>query len=449
MGDIFDQVAQPQQQAPAAQPQGDVFDQVASGVHTQSQQQTPAAQPGFWSRAYEGSPLPGIGQAFRQSIADFVKGPDQATQAFTEMVGSLSQGNFADAAHHAAKLLTGSENPFQDAAKQVIKEYTTDSINNLKKIRGGDLSELPAGVAAQNYVKDVKAGNTSGAIGDVIGGTASVLPMLLGDEASVENAAKPVEIVKGAVEKAKPLVSEEAAGVTGQPEVQSAVRDVAKATEPTAIETPSIRSSVESAADQVYARSKGAYAQLDEATGGRFQRFTDQIKNLQQKMNEVSGIDDSAFEQYELKRNEIETVQNNLIEQLVEEGKIDPKLADQAKADFKQSMALYDLDNAVKSSTTGVRPEQAVSGSTPEMLDPAKLNTRLQKLNDSGRLAQAVGEDGATQLIQRVDGALRSRTSAISRAKFVKQVLKYTAIGSVAITGGTGLAHVLAGGGGK
>jgi hypothetical protein len=448
MGDVFDQISQqPTATAPAAQPQGDVFDQVASGVHSQPQQQTPATQPGFLSRAYETSPLPGIFDAAKQSIADFVKGPDQAAQAFNEMIGSLSQGNFSDATHHAAKLLTGSENPFRDAARSVVKEYTQNALNNLKKIQQGDVSELPAGNAVKNYVADVKAGNTSGAIGDVVGGATSILPMLLGDEASVGKVKGAIaDTAEGVAGKVKPLVSEEAAGVTGQPEVQSAVRDVAKATEPTAVETPSIRSSVESAADEVLAKSKGAYQTLDEASGGRWQRFSDQIKNIQQKMNEVAGIQDDVYEQLELKRNEIETVQANLVDQLVSEGKIDAGLADEAKANFKKAMSLQDLDAAVKSSTTGVRPEQAVSGSTPEMLDPAKLNTRLQKLNDSGRLQQAVGEQGATQLIQRVDGALRSRTAAISRAKFVKQVLKYSAIGSAALAGGGGLAHVLAGG---
>jgi hypothetical protein len=145
----------------------------------------------------------------------------------------------------------------------------------------------------------------------------------------------------------------------------------------------------------------------------------------------------------------LETAQANLMEQLVEDGKISPELAEQAKADYRQAQAIYDLDSAVKASTKGVRPEQSTATSTAEYLDPQKLDLRLQKLQDSGRLAQAVGEQGATQLIQRVDGALRSRTTAISRAKFVKQVLKYTAIGSAAITGGTGLAHVLAGGGGR
>jgi hypothetical protein len=137
------------------------------------------------------------------------------------------------------------------------------------------------------------------------------------------------------------------------------------------------------------------------------------------------------------------------VDDLVSQGKIDAGLADEAKGNFKRAMALSDLDSAVKASTTGVRPEQAVTGSTPEMLDPAKLNTRLQKLNDSGRLAQAVGKDGATQLIQRVDGALRSRTTAISRAKFVKSALKYTGYGTAALVTGKGLAHILSGGGGK
>jgi hypothetical protein len=73
------------QQQPAASDNGNPFSAIATSARQQQ-----AAQPGFLERAYSTSPLPGIFHAAQQSIADFVKGPDQANQAFQEMVGSLS-----------------------------------------------------------------------------------------------------------------------------------------------------------------------------------------------------------------------------------------------------------------------------------------------------------------------------------------------------------------------
>ena len=87
--------------------------------------------------------------------------------------------------------------------------------------------------------------------------------------------------------------------------------------------------------------------------------------------------------------------------------------------------------------TTGVRPEMAVAGSTPEMLDAGKLLPRLNKLNDSGRLAQAIGEDAAAKLIQDVDKAARTKASAISRVKLAKQI----AVGAATVGGAGYLGH--------
>src|SRR6266699_3368612 len=96
MADVFDQVAsQPTQQSPAQT--GDVFDQVGQPQPDQQQQQ-PAEQPGFFSRAYETSPLPGIVDAAKGAISDFVNTPVQGEQNFHAMVDSLKSGNFCDAA---------------------------------------------------------------------------------------------------------------------------------------------------------------------------------------------------------------------------------------------------------------------------------------------------------------------------------------------------------------
>jgi hypothetical protein len=68
---------------------------------------------------------------------------------------------------------------------------------------------------------------------------------------------------------------------------------------------------------------------------------------------------------------------------------------DAAKVSCKKAQALCDRDAAIKASTSG----RAGVGKGVEAVDPKKLVPRLHKLYDSGRLQQAVGEDGANALI--------------------------------------------------
>jgi len=183
--------------------------------------------------------------------------------------------------------------------------------------------------------------------------------------------------------------------------IRSVLSDAAKDAGVPAPSATSIRSVAEQLGDATYAKSKAAYQALDDASGGRWQRFDDSIKNISDKMDEVAGVDDEKFDQLAAKRTEIETNQQKMIDQLVSDGKIDPKLADQAKADYKTSQALYDLDTQIKASTSG----RAGIGNGVETVNPKSLSTRLNKLYDSGRLQQAVGEDRAAQLLTHADTA--------------------------------------------
>lgn len=417
-----------QQQAPA-QNSDDPFASVAQAVQPSQQQN----QPGFLQRAYETSPIPGIVDAARGSVHDFANAPQQQANAFHAMTDSLGAGDWRGAANHAMSLLFGTANPFQDAAKGVINDYA-----KLAKTKAADAaSQLPGASAVTNYARDVKAGNTAGAIGDVVGGVASVAPLLLGDEASAAKAKSAASTVADtaadAAAKVKPLVSEEAAAETAQPEVQSAIRDAAerenikiRAIEGSAPEAPpSIRDAIGDVSDQIKARSQAAFQQLDEATGGRFQRFSDTIDNLREKANEVAGIDDDKFDELTQKANDVEQAQSDLIDKLTAEGRIDPDTAENAKADYRQSQALKDLSQQIRNSSTGLRPE--IGEGTPETVDPAKLSPRLNKLYDSGRLQQAIGDEGAAKLVKQVDEALRQKQSAIKTAKLVKTVAKYGA----------------------
>jgi hypothetical protein len=107
------------------------------------------------------------------------------------------------------------------------------------------------------------------------------------------------------------------------------------------------------------------------------------------------------YAELEQKQNEIETSQAQLIEDMKEAGKVDPALADEARANYKKAQALYDMDSQVKMSTTG----RAGVGKGVETVDPNKLAPRLHKLYDSGRLQQAVGDDRAATLIDHAETA--------------------------------------------
>jgi hypothetical protein len=418
-----------QQQAPAQQTSpDDPFAPIAQAVAPSQQD-----QPGFWSRAYETSPLPGMIDAAKNSVNHFIDAPDQHTADLHDMVTALSAGDLRGAAGKAAKLLTGSENPFSNAAQSVVKLYVDDAKANYQKLKGGNLSDIPAGNAATNYVSDVKAGNTAGAIGDVVGGVSSIAPALLGDEATAAKAGDVAGKVADTAGQAKALVSEDAAAAKAQPVVQGAIRDAAeqqsnliRAKEGAAPEAPpSVRDAMQNVGDSVLERSKAAFNQLDEVSGGRWQRFDDQLKNLRDKMDEVSGIDEDAYDKFDQRAKDVEAAQSDLVNQLVRDGKIDPELADSAKADYKQGNALHDLSAQIRGSASGLRPE--LGEGTPETVDPTKLSPRLNKLFDSGRLQQALGDEGAAKLVKQVDDAVRTKASAIKTAKLVKTVAKYGA----------------------
>jgi hypothetical protein len=447
----LDQLEQQQsQQQPSPQTQLSPLEQLEQAPQPTEQSQ-PQDQPGFLQRAYETSPLPGIVDAVRGTYHDLADTPQKQADALHGTVDSIAAGDWRGAANHAMSLLFGSENPFQDAAKSVIQSYVKQAAAKPADVA----KEIPGASGLAKYVSDVRSGNTSGAIGDVVGTASSIAPMLLGDEATrtkaSDAASAATDAVKSAASKVKPLVSEDAAAATAQPEVQGAIRDAAeqqsnalRAKEGVGPEAPpSVRDAVQNVADAVKARSKAAFQTLDEASGGRWQRFDDALSNLRDKIDESAGVDDDAFEKYSQRAQDIEASQNDLVNQLVRDGKIDPDMAETAKNDYRQSQALYDVSQQIRSSASGLRPE--IGEGTPETIDPAKLSPRLNKLYDSGRLQQALGPDGAAQLVKQVDQALQTKASAVKTAKLVKTVAKYGAVAGGVGSLYEGAKHILGG----
>jgi len=275
-------------------------------------------------------------------------------------------------------------------------------------------------------LKAVRTGAVSGGQAGLHGGDASDIgkAALIGGAASATfhtanelaraakgaEAASPVENAVGnAVGKAKIAEgappTEPPSSSAIQPDLQAGIRktlsDVAADNGVQAKPVTSIRDAVENTAAAVQAKAKQAYATLDEASGGRWQRFDDQLKNIRMKIREVAGIDDDKHSALELKQSEIETTQANLLDELQANGKITPRLAEEAKTNYKKAQALYDVDAQLKAATTG----RAGVGKGVETVDPGKLAPRLHKLFDSGRLQQAVGPDHAAALIEHAENA--------------------------------------------
>lgn len=228
-------------------------------------------------------------------------------------------------------------------------------------------------------------------------------------------------------------------GLTAAPKIQAAfqggVRDVLDkvASDEGVSPSPakSIRDVAKNVGDAIQERSKSAYQTLDAATGGRFQRFEDALRNVNDKLRETVGLNDDAEDALLNKKAEIEKSQQDTFDQAKAKG-VDPKLVDSARADWKKAQSLYDLDRQLKMAASGMRPELAASGakSSPELLDPGKAFLRLNRLYDSGRLQQAVGKDAAQTLMQHSDSAFVSNARTIALQKTAKTAAKVVGYGA-------------------
>jgi hypothetical protein len=155
----------------------------------------------------------------------------------------------------------------------------------------------------------------------------------------------------------------------------------------------SIRDVTSELATAIKAKASALYQQLDAATGGgRFQRFDEQIKNIQQAIRETTGIDPDKEGALIERLNTVQDAKDAALAEAKASG-VDPKLIDTANATYKQSKALENLSAHIRASASGMRPELAEAGAkaTPEVLSPAKLFPRVNALFNTGRLQQALG----------------------------------------------------------
>jgi hypothetical protein len=173
------------------------------------------------------------------------------------------------------------------------------------------------------------------------------------------------------------------------------------------------------------------YASLDSALGGtRFQSFEEAIDNVSRAIRDEVGLDPARDKQLADRLQDAKAARDAAIEQLQSKG-IDPGTIDQADALHRRAMALQDVSKAVRASTD-VHPSQLANGADNTAATNVRtkpLWNRLQQLatpnpkypGTPSRLAQAIGEERAAQLLHDVDAAHLAAQKIAARNVWLKR----------------------------
>lgn len=393
MGDVFDNVSQAQQPsgavaspgAPPAQP-NDVFSQVAGNAADK-----PAA-PATISAVPEPKTFSERAERWADNVAHDLKYGTDLTGVGSLLKKMGAHGVYAGNPEAVGDFMASMPLGILRAGKGAAElPQSGKRWQGTKDVAGGALeaSTIPAAFVAP------EAGETAAS----------------GAGKAVESAGKAVESARGAISKGYHAVLDEK---SLQPVLQKGIREVlGKAADENEVAKPAATSIRDVAADvgnAIYAKSKSLYRQLDEATGGRFQRFDEALQNINKKLRDIVGVDDGQEAALMKQKEHYEKMQDEAFELAKKKG-VDPKLITEAKANWKKSQALYDADYQIKKATGGMRPNVGSAeraAKNPEAVDPIKFFTRVNNLYDSGRLQDALGEEGADRLLQHAnEGMIR------------------------------------------
>ena len=428
-------------------PPGFVQDNPAPAQSDAAQPSSPAAQqpaqPGIISQL--GSAAADAGENFLTGVA---KGAGQTVNTVSKalhaipVVGETLAPSAGISAADTLETPHGVAQNFGVGAESIAEAVLGDEA--LKGLSIGD-KLLHAGKVAEMYdraspfVKQVIAHGLSMAhAGAVTGGETLAKTGDIGEAAkagAVGAVAAPIVNAALSPVEAASKLWQSVTGKAIQDELKGGVRSVVNdVASDTGVKAPvgSLRTSVEQIADGVQSKAKGLFQQIDDATGGDFTNLQNKLKNVTYKLRDITGTDDALESKLEEQAAMLRSRLEDSIEAAQQNG-VAPEVADQAKAAWRQMSALRDVDSQLKAAIAGNVKN------APEVIDPAKLAPRLQKLEDSGRLAEAMGKSAANDLLQ---AAYDAKAAAISHANKLG-IAKY--LGYVAGTGGVlgGAMHVL------
>lgn len=155
---------------------------------------------------------------------------------------------------------------------------------------------------------------------------------------------------------------------------------------------------------------------ISDATGGKVTRFQDFDKKIDEISDQMrkSFNDPDAMDVLEAQRDAIQKASDEAFFRAAREHGIDPALAEQANATYKQGKALNDVQSALNTHINEGRTELIPGAEAKFSIKAA--NNRLNRMYDTGRLQQALG-DRAPQTLEDFHQAFTQETNLKDAAK--------------------------------
>ena len=436
MADATEVTPQPQAQPQAAQPQDEYSTPLPQGAKVAAPSAAAPAQAGPQSEDY-GTPLPqGATVQGMPQVGSISAAPKPANagalikQWATNVSNDIKYGTDTTGVGTLLKKM-GAHGVYMGNA-QAVGDFMASLPLGLLKAGGGiadmhnnpgqDLKDVGSGLLQASIMPGAfiapeaaeLGADTAGAASSAVQeGASSALNTAKNTVGRVKAAyTEPLQADREAIEASamrhvQPTIKSDIRSIMNDVEKESGIEAPKGGAKPAGQGEPSIRKAVEQTADRFYTRAKATYKELDEATGGQFQRFDNQLRDVNRQLKELISTDteESVAAEKTLmdKKSAIEDAQEAAFDKAKASG-VDPNLIEGARQDFKKSQALYDLDYAVKKSTNGARPDNPSMFpedyvKNPEVVHPRKLADRLDALYDSGRLQEAVGEERANKML--------------------------------------------------
>ena len=394
MPDIFDQVA-------AQKPTGDIFDQVAA----------PAAPSPPAESGPPPAPPEGYASHYLKSLIDQTKQQWASTQEFRDREAQVAKG-----VTEAVK-----KGDFGSAAEMLIT-HLYHAAGGAAKGLG---SNIVAGVMPQSDERDLSKEQplgapitpfpgVSGALEGFADETAANAPSMAAKAATAAEPGTVQKIIKG----------KKVAQAPAQESLKSAAKAGAKEGGASTVQPASLRESLSGPIDSVESAAKQNYQAMDQATGGRFQPNLDKLTNVNNKLKAIAGTDEAKEAELAASKTRLEWQQEQLFDEASAKG-VPKQVVETARGQFRQAQAMRDLESRVFKNTSVVAGN--VEHGTPETINVNRAVTALQKLQDDTefggpRLEQALGKQGAKQLLGDMYAAQRLGVQALSHQQIAKWI---------------------------
>lgn len=203
-----------------------------------------------------------------------------------------------------------------------------------------------------------------------------------------------------------------------QPAAQEALSEAA------GTEATSLRESLTEPIKSAESNASSLYKQIDDASGADFKALGKKLQATNRALR--NSVDDAEEARLTERRDNIEETVADAKAKAREAG-VDPKVLDQADAEFKKMSALTDVEKKIFKNVKVVKGN-AAKGSA-ETVDIDKAVEELQKLQDNEkygapRLEQAFGKQGASDLLEKFYDAQRQGVHAMKMQQVSKWVAK-------------------------